>query len=444
MSWEVANPFIKADGSVVMSPAEWPEQSAYLKEILAEDLYGRMPSAPGNVQAEKGFTKELWDGTAVFEVYDLSFGPENKVHEDVAVIRACGGDGAAKPVPIVLCGGYVDEAIAKYAVSQGFCIATPLVDDAAPDEADYQKGTLYQAYPDAGFKVIAMWGWLMSRVIDWLETVDFVDHSHVVAAGHSRFGKAALACAVYDERVSVCAAGGSGCGGIGSLRVAGGRFGEGKGDVETLGGMITGMFPHWFVDTLVPYGAKEASRHNRENELRFDADFIGAAIAPRPLILVEGLDDTWANPYGTLASWSAAAEVYHFLGADEKCAIHEREGGHALNLEDWTTFLDFCKVQLSGAKPTVTWHTRTDADPAIARSWSAENRTGEEVKKQDGDEKPANTWSFTPESIAAMKARFNTHWAFAEAGLETGIDKFMKTIIAKAEAAMAAGVNKHE
>ena len=136
MSWEVANPFIKADGSVVMSPAEWPEQSAYLKEILAEDLYGRMPSAPGNVQAEKGFTKELWDGTAVFEVYDLSFGPENKVHEDVAVIRACGGDGAAKPVPIVLCGGYVDEAIAKYAVSQGFCIATPLVDDAAPDEPD--------------------------------------------------------------------------------------------------------------------------------------------------------------------------------------------------------------------------------------------------------------------------------------------------------------------
>ena len=418
--WQLPDPFIKADGSRIETVSEWEAQRAYLKEILAKDFYGEMPPAPGNVTAEKIFEKPLWDGEAQFDVYTLTFGPDQKVSMRTAVIHRLN---AEKPqIPVVLCGGYVAEDIARMALEQGFMIATPLCDDAAPDEPGYQKGSLYQAYPEYSFKVIVMWGWLMSRVIDFLETQDYADTSKVVAAGHSRFGKAALSCAVYDDRVAVCAAGGSGCGGIGSLRMGGGRAGEGHGDVETLGGMITGYFPHWFLDSLVPFGAKEASDHFRENELRFDANFIGAAIAPRPLILVEGLDDTWANPYGTYASWSASAEVYHFLGADEKCAIHFREGGHDLNMEDWQTFLDFAKVQLLGAEKQSTYKTRVADEPPMGRDWKA-----------PGDEAPAEKPAgFTPEQKAAFLERLNNKWAFSEAGLETGIDRMIRMLIEKA------------
>ncbi|MBR3643497.1 MAG: hypothetical protein IKN57_08325, partial [Parasporobacterium sp.] len=328
--WELPNPFIAADNTAV-TPGGWEKQREYLKEILADRLYGEMPEAPGNVRAEKCFEKPLWDGSACFEVYDISFGPGRQVREKTAVIRPVQG----KSIPVLLFGGYVEEEIAKEAISRGFCIITPLMDDAAPDSPEYREGTLAKAYPEAKFKVIAMWAWLMSRVMDWLDTVPFLTDHRYILAGHSRYGKAALCCAVFEKRAAAAAVAGSGCGGIGSLRIGGSRFGRDTGKVETLGGMVKGMFPHWFVDSLKDFGADEPSIHFKEDELPFDANFIGACIAPRPLILLEGLDDTWANPYGTLASWSASAEVYHFLGVDKNCAIHFREGGHAFNLSDW-------------------------------------------------------------------------------------------------------------
>ena len=423
--WELQNPFIKPDGTVVGSKKEWPAQSAFLKQILAEDLYGVMPPAPGNVTAEKLYEESLWDDTAIFESYELSFGPGRLVKMRTALIRQAHIE--SPQIPIILCGGYVGENIARMVVEQGKVLAVPLCDDAAPDNPEYQSGSLYRAYPDYSFKVIAMWGWLMSRVADWLETLPFVDMDRLVAAGHSRYGKAALACGVYDERVKVCVPGGSGCGGIGSLRLGGGRYGEGYGDVETLGGMITGYFPHWFLESLVPFGAQEASAHYRENELRFDANFIGAAIAPRALLLVEGLDDTWANPYGTAASWSATAEVYHFLGIEEKCALHFREGGHDFNQEDWQVLLDFVGVQLEGKQKQSNYKTYSPADPLIGRSWKAPVVEPEKSAAE----------GFTPEQVQHLKAMLSDRWAFGAAGLETSMLQFIKMLIAQAEAAQA-------
>ncbi len=412
--WTIPNPLTDAQGQMT-KPENWDAQRAYLADILASDLYGVMPPAPGNVSAEKIFEKPLWDGAACFEVYDLSFGPQSSVHEKTAVIRPAG----KKAVPLLLCGGYVEEENARMAFDQGFCIVTPLADEAAPDEPDYQKGSLYQAYPEYSFKVIAMWGWMLSRVIDWLETADFVTGDPVTVIGHSRFGKAALSCAVYDERVKVCVAAGSGCGGMGSLRVAGSRFGRDTGEVETIGQMCGGMFPHWFLDSVRPYGADVPSAHNRENELRFDADFIGAAIAPRALLILEGLDDTWANPYGTMATFGAVADVYHFLGEDSKCGIHFREGGHALNSEDWSTLLTFCREQVLGEKVDRCWHVRSPKDPVIARDWKAD----------PNEAVPEGNYDFSPEAIAALMKGLNERWVFSEAGLETGVVRFMKKMI---------------
>ncbi|MBQ1377824.1 MAG: hypothetical protein IIY77_07615 [Lachnospiraceae bacterium] len=415
--WEIPNPCLKENGETA-SPAEWEQQRERLKSILAEAFYGRMPEHTGKVTGVLREEKTLWDGEALFSVYDISCGPEGTVQFPAVLIRNPGKKG----IPVCFFAGYVDEVIARQAVSRGYDIITILTDDCAPDTPDYQKGSLYRAYPDAGFKVIAMWAWLMMRTMDWLESTDLVDTGKFVSAGHSRYGKAALCLAVYDDRIKACAAGGSGCGGMGSLRIAGSRFGKDTGTVETLGGMTGGMFPHWYADDLPAYGAKEPGGHFRENELRFDADFVGAAIAPRPLMILEGLDDTWANPYGTLASWNAVSEVYAFLGHAEDCAIHFREGGHAFNLSDWAAMMDFMDERLIGkAGSGSLWHTRKPGEVRIERSWSLVQ-----------DEAPADTYDRSPEAMERLKKSLEERWAFGEAGLETGMVRFMKQILKQA------------
>ena len=56
--------------------------------------------------------------------------------------------------------------------------------------------------------------------------------------GHSRMGKAALCCGIYDERAAVVAPAGSGCGGMASMRLSGCRLGENIGLSERIGVML--------------------------------------------------------------------------------------------------------------------------------------------------------------------------------------------------------------
>ena len=167
--------------------------------------------------------------------------------------------------------------------------------------------------------------------------------------GHSRFGKAAICCGIYDERAAIVAPAGSGCGGMASMRLGGSRFGENIGSYEKIGYMLRrDRFAYWLLPEMAVYGSEDGLEHYRENEIPFDSNTLGACIAPRGLILLEALDDIWASTYGTQTAWLATTEVYQFLGALDKCAIHYREGGHDYNWEDWSVMLDFCKVQLYG------------------------------------------------------------------------------------------------
>ncbi|MGN0316092.1 MAG: hypothetical protein ACI4EG_15055, partial [Fusicatenibacter sp.] len=60
----------------------------------------------------------------------------------------------------------------------------------------------------------------------------------------------------------------------------------------------------------------------------------------------------WSNPYGTQISWMAADEVFHFLGAKEKNALHIREGGHDYLSSDWEAVVDFCDIVFFGKEQT--------------------------------------------------------------------------------------------
>ena len=42
-TWELPNPFYKADGSIISTKAEWEEKRKAYLELLSEMYYGEMP-----------------------------------------------------------------------------------------------------------------------------------------------------------------------------------------------------------------------------------------------------------------------------------------------------------------------------------------------------------------------------------------------------------------
>lgn len=156
--------------------------------------------------------------------------------------------------------------------------------------------------------------------------------------GHSRGGKTALLAGALDERITLVAPNGSGCGGAACYRI------QGK-DSETLE-IITrpDRFCYWFQPRFRTFAGKES-------QLPFDQHFLKALVAPRALLSTDALGDHWANPPGTQATYLAVMPVFEFLGVPQKNGIHYREGKHEHNAEDWNALLDFADLQFFG-KPS--------------------------------------------------------------------------------------------
>lgn len=371
-SWELPDPFLKADGSRIKSTAEWEAQKSYFKEILEEHFYGKMPPRPEHLKSEVTETKALWKGEAVYEKVRLITEPDTarQVAFHVHVYRP---DKAGKRICVVIPGGdRLNEEILQMAVEQGFVIASYEIGEAAPDDREnWNRGGCGRAYPEYSWRALAMWAWLAGRVMDWLEKQEFADSEKFVVTGHSRMGKMAVCCGIYDERAAITVPAGSGCGGMASLRLNGTRLGENIGRAERIGVMLRkDNFYYWLLDEVAEYGTPDGLAGYRENELPFDANILGACIAPRGLFLAEGLDDTWINPFGTQTAWLATAEVYRFLRLTSKCGIHYREGGHEYNQEDWRVMLDFCQNVLNGTEKQTNYKTMGENEIKCGYSWS--------------------------------------------------------------------------
>lgn len=371
-TWELPNPFYKADGSIISTKAEWEEKRKAYLELLSEMYYGEMPGRPQTLTASELSNETICQNTVCHKVVRLcAQGEEAPVFFNVHVYRPvmpC----EEKLIPVVIpAADTLPWEIISMAAEEGFEICSFEIAEAAPDDKEkIWEGGCAKAYPGYTWRALAMWAWLQSRVIDWLETQKDTDVTKTVVTGHSRMGKAALCCGIYDERAAVVAPAGSGCGGMASMRLSGCRLGENIGLSERIGVMLNKeRFPYWLMENVADYGTPDGKTRFRENEIPFDANILGACVAPRRLILVEGLDDDWINPFGTQVSWLAASEVFEFLGVKERSAIHYREGGHAYTKQDWSVVLDFTKVQLCGKEKTTGYKSMRENENKAGYSW---------------------------------------------------------------------------
>ena len=384
------DPLKKVDGKRVTDPQQWSHQRPALLKLFADNVYGRMPGKPGNLQfkiidvdsfalggtAIRKQVTILFTGTTAMAgpsmdvlIYlpksakgpvpfciGLNFYGNQTVHHDKGIrlstqwamndekkgiinnraTEASRGKDASKWV--------VEEII-----NRGYGLATAYYGDLEPDHTEGWKTGIRTTLKTAlsihenEWGAIGAWAWGLSRMMDYLETDAAADAKKVVITGHSRLGKACLWAAATDERFAIVVSNNSGEGGAALSKR---WFGE---TIER----INTSFPHWFAPAYKQY-------NKQPERLPVDQHQLLALMAPRPLYVASASDDWWADPKGEFLSAKNAEPVYALFGkkgmgvtdmppvdhpVGETIRYHIRTGKHDFTLYDWQQYLDFSDKQ---------------------------------------------------------------------------------------------------
>jgi hypothetical protein len=366
------DPLIMNDGRPVTTAAQWRIRREEMKKILLENFIGEMPPAPGNVEGTVTASTPVLGGKVVFRQIDLKFGPDQKLTLKIAIFTPVG----AGPFPTFVQPNFFEtphfsektpdaanptptptqtenqhrfaewrrrmtdpEALAladKDLFDHGYALATYGYTQSAIDNPTQHSTGYFLAYPNMTWGGLGVFAWTMSRCVDYLETLPYIDHSKLIAVGHSRLGKTALIAGAMDERFALVAPVGSGAAGTGLFRVNGAAR-EGKEGLEE----YVRSFPYHVSPNLPKYA-------EHADSLPFDQHWMIALVAPRPLISAEGLSDQYCNGKASKASYYASLPVYKFLKAEDNLGINYRPGTHAFTPEDWQAILDFADSRLLG------------------------------------------------------------------------------------------------
>jgi hypothetical protein len=162
---------------------------------------------------------------------------------------------------------------------------------------------------------LAAWGWGISRLIDFFETDPAVDATRIGVHGHSRFGKATLVAAAYDQRIGAAYPSSAGALGTSWSRRAWGET------LELVAGADTEY--HWVTGNIMRYQGElhPGSYWPRMVEhLPVDVHSVMSLVAPRVIMTNAGTDippgfgDAWTDPRGEFLSGALSSPVWEHLG----------------------------------------------------------------------------------------------------------------------------------
>ncbi len=167
--------------------------------------------------------------------------------------------------------------------------------------------------------------WDLSRAIDYLQTLDFVDPARIASIGHSHGGYTTLFAMAFDERI---AAGVSSCG-FDTFRLDGNtwRWSRATALLPLLGFYITNSRLNMNFYRAVP--------DSGVIDVPIDMHHLLALIAPRPLLLSTS-DQDFVFPNGGWSARRALARVepvWQLLGASERIGSYFFNGGHSFPAE---------------------------------------------------------------------------------------------------------------
>lgn len=246
-------------------------------------------------------------------------------------------------------GRYICTPPVETILAAGYAIATIYPGDIVPDGgeeglAELKRLSAGHADDETRWGAIAAWAFGYSRMVDALEQDERLDRNGMIAWGHSRYAKAALLAAAFDERIDGVIAHQSGTGGASLNR-------DKRGESVKA---ITGSYPHWFARAYRGFAGEE-------DKMPVDQHALLALIAPRPVLLGNARRDVWSDPNGAFRAALAADAVYELYGVrgldqdrldafkpDAEIAFWIRPGTHGVVKEDWPAFLEFMAAHFGG------------------------------------------------------------------------------------------------
>jgi hypothetical protein len=389
---ELPDPLVMLNGERIKTKEDWTKmRRPELKTLFEHYMYGRTLAArPINSTVEREDKKYL-GGKATKREVTIAFGPPDRldIHLQIDLLLVIPNN-RKKPAPVFVGlnfhGNYTvtnDPTIPlptmwvpngtkgvkdnkateegrgadasvwnlEEVIDHGYAVATFYCGDIDPDRKDKREGIQQhfvkkgETKPDPNdWATIAAWAWGISRAVDYLVKDADLDKERIIVVGHSRLGKTALLAGAFDERIGLVIPHQAGCGGTSPSR---GKVGESVKQINT-------SFPHWFNANF-----KEFNDH--PDRLPFDQHCLIALCAPRPVLLTNAVEDTWANPDGQFEMLRAADPVYRLLGVegleakkmpepnkliDSRLGYYIRPGKHSMGKEDWKVWVEFADKHL--------------------------------------------------------------------------------------------------
>lgn len=327
------DPFVKPDGQRVETKEEWALQRQYIKAMLAYYQYGEMPPVPKDVSVRETMSEAIYTGRATRKLYTLTMERNGRTLDFHFGLIKPEGSG---PFPVIIKNdraiNMVPDEINREAIKRGYImcqyVRTDLGSDIAGKLDENRNNGVFLLYPEFSWGTIAAWAWGYKLIMDYFETVDFIDMDKIIVTGHSRGGKTAFCGGIFEERIALTVPNSSGLGGTASH-----RYFELGMDDQTIGHASIHN-PHWWTSVYFKLAGFET-------RIPFDSHFGKAVIAPRGFLNTHALQDYWANPFGTYITHEAAKKVYRWLGVENNIALHWRTGGHDQGIIDWLALLDF-------------------------------------------------------------------------------------------------------
>lgn len=365
---EYPDPLVTFDGRPVKNAKMWTKvRRPELVKVFEDEFYGHIPADVPSVDWKVIGEEKVMIGTTpciqrtLAGVVDNSSCPEISVTIQADVVWP---ESAGMNLPVIVEYGFAlgnmtfsmpgapqRKPWKEQVVERGWAAATIVPTSFQADGGHgLRQGIIglcnkgdYRKPEDWGS--IRAWGWGVSRLIDYFESDPRFDGSKVAIEGNSRYGKTALVCAAFDERVAAAFVCSSGKGGVTPWRRYCG---------ETVENIAASGEYHWMCGNFIKY----ASDPLNASYMKVDQHELVAICAPRAIFVSSGTfeADHWQDLLGMYISTYKASPVYELFGTcgvsdylypgtnvgviKGRLAFRQHDGGHEPG-PNWPYFLDF-------------------------------------------------------------------------------------------------------
>lgn len=344
---------VSEDGTEINNITQWEGRRREIKEILDNFLVGIVPPLKPKTRGIIQKTKEdTFAGKAIYHHIDIEIDTAGGFFS--FPVHMVLPKGVEKP-PMFLYLSFEPTLVNEFCpveeiIDNGYGVVSFYYQDVAPDTDNrFLSGVarLYHRNLFDSWGTIGMWAWAGSRVMDYLETLDFIDIHRIAVVGHSRLGKTSLWCGANDRRFSMVITNNSGGAGSALFR---GKKGE------MIVNLKNGASKYWYCGNFLDYA-------KNERELPFDQHFVMSMVAPRNLYVSSAQDDVWADPNSEFLGAMATNEAYELFSLDGlvcpdefpkvpstfhegQIGYHIRPGSHFLSRYDWQKFIEYRNIHM--------------------------------------------------------------------------------------------------